>query len=339
MTGRPFGTLPGGEEAFLYTISRGSLEAQISNFGATLVRLYVPDREGKRADVVLGFDNANAYRCSTTYFGATVGRNANRIKDSAFLQNGQVVRLEANENGNNLHSGPASFAFRLWEVESHQQDRIVLVLDSRDGDQGFPGNARIRVTYAFDRPDVLSVTYEGISDKDTVFNLTNHSYFNLAGHDKPELAMGQTLCMPARFFTPADEESIPTGEKRPVAGTPMDFRAPKPIGQDVDAAYECLKLQGGYDHNFEVFCRPCAILSDPVSGRTMAVSTDCPGLQVYSGNFLDGEQGKDGVRYCYRGGIALETQFYPDSVNHPEWPQPFVKAGELYRSVTEYIFH
>ena len=335
---KPFGTLPNGEAAFIYTIARGNLEAQISDYGATLVRLYVPDRNGDRADVVLGFDDANGYRCSTTYFGATVGRNANRIKDAAFLLNGQCVRLEANENGNSLHSGPDSFAFRLWKVESHRQDRISFVLNSPNGDQGFPGNARIRVTYGFDTPNTLSIVYEGICDKDTVLNLTNHSYFNLAGHDKPELAMAQTLCLPARFFTPADAQSIPTGEKRPVANTPMDFRLPKPMGRDIDADYECLKLQGGYDHNFEVFCRPCAILCDPASGRTMVVSTDCPGLQVYSGNFLEGEQGKDGVCYCRRGGIALEPQYYPNSVNQPEWPQPFVKAGEQYRSVTEYTF-
>ena len=150
--------------------------------------------------------------------------------------------------------------------------------------------------------------------------------------------MGQILSMPARFFNPDDAQSIPTGELRSVEGTPMDFREPKPIGRDMGVEYDALKLQGGYDHNFEVFTDPCAILTDPVSGRTMAVSTDRPGVQFYSGNFLEGEIGKDGVSYCFRGGIALETQFYPDSVNHPEWPQPFVKAGERYTTQTTYIF-
>ena len=150
--------------------------------------------------------------------------------------------------------------------------------------------------------------------------------------------MGQTLCMPARFFTIADAESIPTGEKRDVSGTPMDFRTPKAVGRDIGADYEALKLQGGYDHNFEVFCNPCAILTDPVSGRSVAVSTDCPGMQMYSGNFLTGEKGKDGVAYTYRGGVALETQYYPDCVNKSEWPQPIYKAGQRYHSVTSFTF-
>ncbi len=338
MTKKPFGTLPGGEQAFLYTISCGSLTACISDFGATLVRLYVPDREGNLADVVLGYDDAKDYLGCATYFGGTVGRNANRIQGATFLLNDRQVQLEENENSNNLHSGPNCYAFRLWQVEQHEENLIQFSLESPDGDQGFPGTADIRVTYAFDTPTTLSITYDAVSDKDTVFNLTNHSYFNLAGHHRPELAMGQTLCMPARFYTPDDAQSIPTGELRSVVGTPMDFREPKNVGQDIAQDYACLKLQGGYDHNFEVFCNPCATLHDPVSGRTMTVSTDCPGIQMYSGNFLQGEIGKDGVSYCYRGGVALETQYYPDSVHHPEWPQPFVKAGERYHSETKYTF-
>lgn len=338
MEKKPFGVLPSGEQAFLYTISSGRLEAQISDFGATLVRLYVPDSKGELADVVLGFDDANDYLGSTTYFGATVGRNANRIGGASFAIGGKQVQLAKNNKGNNLHSGPDSYAFRLWTVERHEENLLEFSLCSPDGDQGFPGNADIRVTYAFQGADTLCITYDAVSDKNTVFNFTNHSYFNLAGHNKPELAMTQTLCMPARFFNPDDAESIPTGELRSVVGTPMDFRAPKPVGQDLGQDYECLKLQKGYDHNFEVFCNPCAILRDPVSGRTMAVSTDCPGMQMYSGNFLKGETGKDGVSYCYRGGVALETQYYPDSVHHPEWPQPFVKAGERYHSETKYTF-
>ena len=335
---KPFGILPEGEQAYLYTISSGKLEAHISDFGATLVRLYVPDREGNLADVVLGFHDANGYLGSTTYFGATVGRNANRIQGATFVLNDRDVVLTKNDNGNNLHSGPDCYAFRLWQVEHHEENLLQFSLQSPDGDQGFPGNADIRVTYAFDGPDTLRITYDAVSDKDTVFNFTNHSYFNLAGHDRPELAMGQTLCMPARFYNPDDAMSIPTGELRSVVGTPMDFREPKAVGRDIEQDYICLKLQGGYDHNFEVFCNPCATLHDPVSGRTMAISTDCPGLQMYSGNFLKGETGKDGVSYCNRGGVALETQYYPDSVHHPEWPQPFVKAGERYHSETSYSF-
>ena len=338
MKKKPFGTLPTGEQATLYTISCGKLEAHITDFGATLVRLYVPDREGVCSDVVLGFDDASGYLGSTTYFGATVGRNANRVRDGRFVLNGKQVQLGRNDNGNNLHSGPDSYAFRLWKLEDYTENKIRFSMASPDGDQGFPGKAELHVTYTLEEPQTLSIKYDGICDKDTVLNPTNHTYFNLAGHEKPQCAMEQTLCMPARFFTVADSESIPTGELRDVAGTPMDFREPKPLGRDLEQDYECLQLQGGYDHNFEVFCNPCAILSDPVSGRSVAVVTDRPGIQLYSGNFLVGEIGKDGVSYCYRGGVALETQFYPDSVNHPEWPQPFVNAGEHYHSETKYIF-
>jgi aldose 1-epimerase len=219
----------------------------------------------------------------------------------------------------------------------HTEDSIVLSLHSLHGDQGFPGNADITVTYLLEN-DGLRIVYDAVADRDTVFNLTNHSYFNLAGHDQAEKAMDQLLSMPARFFTPADAQSIPTGECRTVAGTPMDFRIPKPIRQDIGADYEPLKLQAGYDHNFEVFCNPCAYLSDPGSGRTMAVITDRPGVQLYSGNYTD-EIGKDGVCYPKRSGVCLETQCFPDSVNRPAWKQPFVKAGEKYHSETKYCFY
>ncbi len=338
MEKKSFGILPDGREASLYTISCGTMQAQITDFGATLVRLYVPDRDGNSADVVLGFENANDYRNNTTYFGATVGRNANRVGNARFLLGDKTVQLPVNNNKNNLHSGPDSYAFRIWQVLEHRENLLRLTLHSPDGDQGFPGNADIAVTYTLENPGTLTITYDAVSDKDTVFNMTNHSYFNLAGHHKPEKAMEQILSMPARFFAPSDAESIPTGELRSVAGTPMDFREPKPVGRDINADYECLRLQGGYDHNFEVFCNPCAVLSDPESGRIMSVSTDCPGIQVYAGNFLKRGQGKDGVYYTRRGGIALETQYYPNAVNNPDWPQPVVKAGERYHSVTQYSF-
>lgn len=332
-----FGTLPSGEEATLYTITNGTLTAAITDYGATLVRLLVPDKEGRAADVVLGFDDPAGYTASDAYFGATIGRNANRVGKALFFLNGKPVHLSPNDNGNNLHSGPAGYGFRLWEVAEHERNSITLRLFSPNGDQGFPGNAHIQVTYALENPATLCISYQAICDQDTVFNLTNHSYFNLAGHDKPELAMAQTLMLPARCFTPADSQSIPTGELRSVVGTPMDFRAPKPIGQDICTDYEPLRLQAGYDHNFEVFCSPCAILQDPGSGRAMAVHTDCPGIQVYSANYTD-EIGKAGVHYPRRSGIALETQFYPDALNHPEWRQPITKAGQVYRSVTRYQF-
>lgn len=329
--------LPDGTEASLYTLSYGKLTMAVTDYGASLVRLLVPDGEGNTADVVLGYDDVTGYVHGEGCLGATVGRNANRIAGAAFSLNGSLVSLPKNENGNNLHSGPEGYHNRLWQVE-HLTDRsITFRLDSPHGDQGFPGNAVIRVTYILEYPATLCLQYDGLCDRDTVFNMTNHTYFNLAGHENGQLAMGQTLMLPARFFHPADAESIPTGEARSVSGTPMDFRAPKALGRDIGMDYEPLHLQGGYDHNFEVFCTPCAILTDPVSGRSMAVSTDCPGLQVYSANFLD-DTGKDGARYAPRCGVALETQFYPDAVHHPDWPQPITRAGQPYKSVTRYQF-
>ena len=335
---KPFGIRADGQQTYLYTITCGGITAEISDHGATMVNLFVPDRNGNVADIVLGFDTPDEYTASGTYFGTVVGRNANRVGKAQFTLNGKLCQLDKNDNGNDLHSGFDPYKNRLWQVTEHTATSISLRLHSHDGDQGFPGNAVIDVTYALDADGNLHMVYDAICDKDTVFNLTNHSYFNLAGHDHPEKAMDMVMSMPARHFTVADAESIPTGENRSVCGSPMDFREPKPIGRDINMAYDALHLQGGYDHNFEVFTNPCAIVSDPESGRVMSVITDCCGLQFYSGNFLEGEIGKGGVSYIYRGGIALETQFYPDSVNHPEWKQPFTPAGERYHSETVYRF-
>ncbi len=331
-----FGNTPGGAAASLYTIRCGKMKAVISDFGATLVKLCVPDSRGNCADVVLGFDSPADYAASDAYLGATVGRNANRIKNAAFVLGSTTYSLPANEAPNSLHSGPNGFERRLWQVEEHGESSLCLALHSPHLDQGFPGNADIRVTYTL-TPDSLRISYEGIADRDTVFNMTNHSYFNLAGHDRPEKAMEQLLCLPARFFTPADSASIPTGECRSVVNTPMDFRVPKPLGRDIGADYEPLQLQKGYDHNFEVFCNPCAFLSDPESGRSMAVYTDCPGIQVYTANYTNCS-GKDGQDYPPRSAVCLETQFYPNAVNNPAWGQPFVAAGKRYKSETTYRF-
>lgn len=338
MIKKEFGALPNGQKASLYEISWGQMKACISDFGATLVRLYVPDSQGNLADVVLGYDSPKDYMEKGGYIGATVGRNANRVAKGRFQIGHTAVQMPANEYDNNLHSGPDSYAFRLWNVEKYTDNSISFSLNSPDGDQGMPGNARVFVTYTLEYPGSLHLTYDAISDKDTVFNLTNHAYFNLAGHDKPEKAMDQVLMMTARHYLPDDDQSIPLGQTKSVEGTPMDFRQPKPIGRDIAQDYRCLKLQGGYDHCFEAFADPCIILSDPEFGRKMSVSTDCPGIQFYSGNFLSGLTGKDGVKYCYRGGIALETQYYPNSVNVPEWKQPFYRAGEHYHSETVYSF-
>ena len=332
-----FGKLPSGEEASLYTISGGGITATVTDFGATLVNVFVPDADGIIADVALGYDDAEGYLNGTCFLGAIVGRSANRIKGSTFSLDGRDYSLTPNENSNNLHSGPDFYHTRMWTVTACSGTSVTFHLDSPSGDQGFPGNASIDITYSLDEKGGLHIAYDATCDHDTVFNLTNHSYFNLAGHNNTAAAMDQLLMLPARAFSVADAESIPTGEMRSVEGTPMDFRTPKPIGRDINEDYEPLHLQGGYDHNFEVFCNPCAVISDPISGRIMAVYTDLPGIQFYAGNFLS-EKGKGGVEYGKRSGIALETQYYPDSVHHPEWEQPFTKAGEKYHTETVYRF-
>ena len=333
-----FGVLPSGGQAYLYTISCGGITACLTDYGAALVRLLVPDREGTLADVVLGYDDCNGYRVTNgAALGATVGRNANRLKNAAFAVSGKAYAMTPNEGKNNLHSGPDFYFQRLWDCVEHTGTAVTFQLFSPHGDQGFPGDATIRVTYSLDLCGGLHIVYDATCDRDTVFNMTNHSYFNLAGHKAADKAMDQLLTLPGRWFNPDDAENIPTGEQRSVAGTPMDFRTPKPLGRDIEADYEPLHLQGGYDHNWEVFCNPCATLSDPASGRSLSVYTDCPGIQVYAGNFLN-EQGKEGTYYGKRSGVALETQFAPDSLHHPDWPQPITKAGEKYHSETIYRF-
>ena len=266
-----FGTLPSGEQASLYTISCGKLTATVSDYGGHLVSLLVPDSKGNLADVVLGFDDAEGYRTGNGGFlGAVVGRNANRIGGSSFLLGDTRVRLTPNEGPNNLHSGPNCFHQRFWKVEKHTEKSITLRLDSPRGDQGFPGNAVIRMTYALESDNGLHIRYDAVADQDTVFNLTNHSYFNLAGQENVDAAIHQELTIPGRFFNPDDAANIPTGELRSVAGTPFDFREPKPISRDIGENYEPLILQGGYDHNFEVFCNPCAMVRPEVGSCRMA---------------------------------------------------------------------
>ena len=328
---KTFGYLADGREARLYTIENGRVKAQITSYGASLVSLFVDG-----VDVCLGCEDVRGYEKNGSFLGATVGRNANRMKGASFLLGGERVQLSANEGCNNLHSGPDSWGWRLWEVTAHTENSLTLAMHSPHGDQGFPGNAEFSVTYAIEN-DGLTIRYRGVSDRDTVFNVTNHSYFNLFGQDKPERAMDQELMLPAAYFCPDDAANIPTGEVRSVEGTPFDFRTFKAIGRDIGMDYEPLHLQGGYDHNFVNVQEICAVMRNPENGLTMTVTTDLPGVQVYAGNFLK-NHGKGGVYYGKRSGVALETQFFPDSVNHPEWIQPFVKAGETWESETRYAF-
>ena len=326
-----FGKLITGEEAHLFTIFNGKLKAVISDLGATIVKLYVDE-----LDVVLGFDDPNDYVSSGTFFGSVVGRNCNRTANATVCIGGTEYAMDRNDNAvHNLHSGFDFYKNRIWNVSETDENRLKLTLSSPDGDQGFPGNAELSVTYTLEN-NALVIEYDGICDRDTVFNLTNHTYFNLAGHNSPEKAMEQLLTIHAGYFTPADELSIPTGEIRAVAGTPMDFRSPRKIGADIDENYDALHLQGGYDHNYILSGEHCATLQ--YGELKMDVFTDRPGVQFYSGNFLKGETGKDGVSYCHRGGICLETQFWPDATHHPLWPQPITPAQQPYYSKTVYQF-
>lgn len=332
-----FGKISTGEAALLYTISCGTLTAKVTNYGAALVSLMCPDKEGHCADVVLGYDDAAGYEMGTCFLGATVGRSANRLQGASFVIGNRIYNVADNENGNNLHSGPDVYHRRLWNVAEESESHIVFTLHSPALDQGYPGNADISVTYRLTPDGGLHIVYDGVCDENTVFNMTNHAYFNLAGEEKTDKAMAQILTLPGRHFCPDDAANIPTGELRSVEGTPMDFRAPKAIGKDINCDYKPLRLQGGYDHNWEVFCNPCAILQDTESGRELAVYTDCPGIQVYAGNYLEGNA-KGGKTYPKRSGVALETQFYPDALHKPQWKQPIIKKGERYHSETIYRF-
>ena len=340
MEKRRFGTTHDCKAVALYTTRNDAgFELSVTDFGATLVSLCVP-KDGKAVDVVLGYDDVGGYEDAPGYtFGATVGRSANRIGGASFELNGKTYQLAKNDGDNNLHSGLDFYHQRLWQVAETGERSITFALHSPDGDQGYPAALDIRVTYTL-LADGVAIDYEAIPDGDTLINLTNHSYFNLNGHDSGDM-LGHLLQMNAAAFTPADATSIPTGEIRPVDGTPMDFRTPKPIGRHIDADYEPLVLGSGYDHNWclngDGF-RKFATLTGDKTGLTMAVYTDLPGVQVYTSNFLTEETGKNGAVYRRRQGVCFETQHYPDAIHHANFPSPVCPANHPWRSRTEYRF-
>ena len=334
---RTFGALADGHQAQLYKIASASLTAWVTDYGATLVQLWVPDKDGIPGDVVLGYDDVSGYEQDTNAMGGTVGRCANRIAGARFEINGTEYKLVPNDGENSLHSLPDGYHKRLWQVSHRDDSSVTFTLFSPHLDQGFPGDCQVSVTYSV-QGAALTITYEGLSSRDTIFNLTNHSFFNLAGHDKGSKAMNQVLTLPGSVFVPANSASIPLGEERSVDGTVMDFRSGKPIGADIQRDYICLQLQGGFDHTYAVSTVPCAVLHDAGSGRTMKLETDCPGLHFYCGNYLSGEQGKNGAIYSRRSGICLEPHFYPDAIHNPQWKQPVIRAGVPYRSQTKYSF-
>lgn len=341
---KAFGVTKNNEEAqlFILTNKKGSSIA-VSDFGATLVQVRMPDRDGNLADVVLGYDNVTGYETGAGHLGATVGRNANRIANGRFTLNGREYILTQNNKTNNLHSGLDYYSQRMWEKEYGECAEgyyVTFYLESPDGDQGYPGNAKIFVTYTLTEDDAVEISYHGIADEDTIFNMTNHSYFNMAGEGSGDV-LSQLLWMDAREFTVSDELNIPTGELVKVEGTPMDFTTEKPIGRDIAASYEPLLMAGGYDHNWVLDNKGTLALvatcKDKKSGRGMEVYTDLPGIQIYTANFLCAE-GKGGHHYDKNHGICFETQYYPNSINTPHFPQPVVKKGEEYKTKTIFRF-
>lgn len=327
----PFGTLPDGQKACLYTISSGDIQAVFTDLGATLVSLSICG-----TDVVLGYDNAESYFRNPGLLGTTVGRNANRIKHAQFSLGGTLYHLPANSGPNNIHSGPDRYSLRLWDVAEFSENTIVFHLFSPHMDQGFPGNMDIRVTYAMEAQS-LCIRYDMLSDRDTVCNFTNHSYFNLYGHHRPECAIHQRLQVHAREVSATDENNLPTGSMRAVDHSVLDFRQEAPLSRGLMPLHPDLSRQKGYDHNYALLQPEAAALRNPESGLTMKVCTDCPGLQVYTANYLN-VSGKNGVAYGPHSAVCLETQFFPDSVNHPQWKQPFLPANVPYHSETRYQF-
>ncbi len=340
---RDFGTVKNEEMGRLFIMeNEAGTKAAVTDFGAALVNLLVKDKDGILTDVVLGYDEAADYEAGTQSLGATVGRNANRIGGAAFEINGTRYELDKNDNEkNNLHSGMDFYNHRMWEAEEQEDGKITFLLESPDGDQGYPGNVAVRVTYELTEDNELRITYDGTPDQDTILNLTNHSYFNLNGHDSGDV-LGHTVVLDADFYTRADAESIPTGELVDVTGTPMDFRAGKTIGEEIGGDYEALRLGNGYDHNWVLkndgkFAKVAQAAGEK-SGIVMQVWTDLPGMQMYTANFLDKEAGKDGAVYGCRSAVCFETQYFPDAVHHVNFESPICKADTCYHTVTSYRF-
>lgn len=343
MKQRSFGQNSKGEAATLYTFeNKNGMVMEVTDFGATLYALLVPDREGNLCDVVLAYDEPAGYEGpAKTFFGSTVGRHANRIGDGKFTLNGKTYELTINNGPNNLHSGLDFYSFRIWKVKETTENSITFSLHSPDGDQGFPGALDIDVTYTLTDENEVKIDYYGVPDQDTIINLTNHSYFNLDGHASGNV-LEHEVWMDADSFTRADQYSLPTGEYVSVEGTPMDFRTRKTVGRDIDAQYEAVIFGHGYDHNWVLNnngkLAKVAELSSKTSGIQMEVHTDLPGVQIYTANFVIDEKGKGGVIYQPRQGICFETQYFPDAINHDNFPSPVCKAGEEYRTTTIYKF-
>lgn len=336
-----------GKQTGLYTLSNANgMEVAITNFGGRIVSIMVPDRNGNFCDVVLGLDSIQAYfpENNATDFGAAIGRYANRINQGRIVLNGDSIQLPKNNFGHCLHGGPTGWQYQVYDVKEATDSTLTLVMNSPDGDNNFPGNVTAEVKYTLTADNDLAIDYSATTDKTTVINMTNHSYFNLNGDPNTSIT-DNILYVNAANYTPVDRTYMTTGEIAPVEGTPFDFTTPKPVGQDIKADNEQIKFGNGYDHNWVLDNNGddtviAASLGSPATGIVLTIYTNEPGIQVYSGNFLDGTvTGKKGIKYNQRAGICLETQHYPDSPNKPEWPSVVLNPGETYNSRCVFSFN
>ncbi len=347
MQKQSFGKTDDGQAVDLYTLTnQKGMQVSITNFGATVVSIKVPDKAGTMADVVLGYTDAGGYQSGKAYLGATIGRYGNRIAKGKFVLDGQTFSLPTNDGPNTLHGGIKGFSHRVWtakDVSSAAGQALQMTYLSKDGEEGFPGNLNVKVVFTLPENNELKIDYSATTDKDTVLNLTNHSYFNLSGQGEGDI-LGHELTLHASRFTPVDSTLIPTGELKSVKGTPFDFTKSTAIGTRIDQDDEQVKFGKGYDHNWVLdnagpALHSAAFAYDPKSGRTLEVLTTEPGIQFYTGNFLDGTiHGKDGKVYNHRYAFCLETQHFPDSPNHPKFPTTELKPGHRFHSVTIFKF-
>ncbi len=347
ITKSQFGKTKDGKTATLYTLTnRNKMSVSFTDYGANIVSILVPDKNGVLADVALGFDTVTGYENNGPGFGSFIGRVGNRIENAVFTLNDVTYQLEKNSGSHCLHGGFIGYNKHFYETEYFEEDEGLTIEFSRlspDMEQGFPGNLDITVSYTLTEENELLIEYFAVSDKDTLFNPTNHSYFNLAGQNAGSI-LDHMLFIDAIAYTATDAGLIPTGELTDVSGTPMDFRTAKTIGQDIGADYEPLKVAGGYDHNYVLNTTReeaslVAKLWDPKSGRCMEVFTDLPGMQLYTGNFLDGVlKGKKGAAYSKQSGVCFESQFYPNSCNIKSFPDSTLPRGKEFESVTIYKF-
>jgi aldose 1-epimerase len=336
-----WGVLPDHLPVHLFTLRNANgIEATITNFGGRLVTLKTPDRNGHFDDIVLGFDSIAGYVVKNPFFGALVGRYANRIADGKFVLDGEMYTLVKNNGPNSLHGGTVGFDKVLWHAQAGG-DALTLQYESKDGEEGYPGNLKATAVYTLGDDNTLTIEYRALTDKTTVLNLTNHSYFNLAGHGHGTVVDHQVM-INADHFTPVNSNLIPTGELRPVVGTPFDFLSSHRVGDRIDADEEQISLGKGYDHNYVINgtgLRLAARATHPGTGRSMEVHTTQPGMQLYTGNHLpDKLTGKGGVDYGFRSGFCFETQHFPDSPNQPAFPSAVLKPGMEYHQVTVFRF-